>query len=177
MLPDELTTRRLTIRPPRAADAPRIFDGYTQDAGVARYMIWRPHHDPAQTQAFIDECIEAFRHGVKRPYMLALREDPETPIGMLEARMAGHVVDIGYVLARKHWGAGLMPEAIESLASAILASPGFFRVQATCDVENVQSARTLEKAGFTREGRHERFMVHPNVDSEPRASYMYARCR
>lgn len=177
MLPLELTTHRLAIRPPRPADAPQIFDAYTQDAEVARYMIWRPHDDASQTQAFIDECVRAFPLGVKRAYVLALRAAPEVPIGMLEARVAGHLVDLGYVLARRHWGAGLMPEAIDSLASAVLAQAEFFRVQATCDVENVRSARTLEKAGFVREGRLERYTVHPNIGSEPRPSYMYARCR
>jgi [ribosomal protein S5]-alanine N-acetyltransferase len=176
-LPNELATRRLIIRPPRSADAPQIFDAYTQDVEVARYMIWRPHDDVAQTQAFIDDCVEAFPRGIKRPYVLAMREAPGAPVGMLEARVGDHVVDLGYVLARKHWGVGFMPEAIDSLASAVLAMPRFFRVQATCDVENGKSARTLEKAGFVREGRHERFMVHPNISSEPRASYMYARCR
>jgi [ribosomal protein S5]-alanine N-acetyltransferase len=177
MLPVELTTPRLVIRPPRSADALQIFDAYTQDAEVARYMIWRPHDDLAQTQAFIDECVRAFPQGDKRAYVLATRAAPDVPIGMLEARVAGHAVDLGYVLARKYWGAGLMPEAIGSLASAVLGQREFFRVQATCDVENARSARTLEKAGFVREGRLERYTVHPNIGSEPRPSYMYAKCR
>ena len=71
----------------------------------------------------------------------------------------------------------MMPEAIAALTSAALALPEIFRVQATCDVDNLKSARALEKAGFTREGRLDRFMVHPNVSAEPRPRYMYAKCR
>ena len=96
---------------------------------------------------------------------------------MIEARPQGTTVDIGYVLAQAHWGQGLMPEAIAAVATAALAVPAFFRVQATCDVENRPSQRALEKAGFLREGRLERFTVHPNISPEPRACYMYARCR
>jgi RimJ/RimL family protein N-acetyltransferase len=96
---------------------------------------------------------------------------------MLEARILAHTVDIGYVLARKHWGAGLMPEAIRALAQVALALPSIFRVQATCDIDNRASARTLEKSGFVREARLERYIVHPNISPEPRPCLMYARCR
>lgn len=43
--------------------------------------------------------------------------------------------------------------------------------------ENHSSQRTLEKAGFAREGRMERYMIHPNISAEPRACFMYSRCR
>ena len=96
---------------------------------------------------------------------------------MLEVRFMGHIIDIGYVLARRHWGNGLMPEAVNALAQSALALPQVFRIQATCDIENFASARTLEKAGFVREARLDRYTVHPNISVEPRACYMYARCK
>jgi RimJ/RimL family protein N-acetyltransferase len=177
MLPLELTTPRLLLRAPRPADARKIFDAYTQSAQVARYMVWRPHAHVSETEAFIAQCIASFGEGVRRPYVLALHDAPDAPIGMLEGRMAAHIVDIGYVLAPAYWGRGLMPEAVDAVAATTLAMPGFFRVQATCEVTNRNSARVLEKAGFTREGRLERFVVHPNISPEPGPSYMYARCR
>ena len=96
---------------------------------------------------------------------------------MLEARMLGTTVDIGYVLARTRWGNGFMPEAVQSLTAAALGDPRIFRVQATCDTENIPSQRVLEKSGFAREGRLERYTVHPSVSTEPRACFMYAKCR
>jgi ribosomal-protein-alanine N-acetyltransferase len=96
---------------------------------------------------------------------------------MLEARLSSHFVDIGYVLGRAHWRQGLMPEAIRALTDAALATPSVCRVQATCDVDNRPSARVLEKAGFSREGRIERHTIHPNIDAEQRPCFLYARCR
>lgn len=61
-----------------------------------------------------------------------------------------------------------------ALARASLAVPRFFRVQAFCDTENLQLQRVLEKAGFRREGRLERWAVHPNLSPEPRACFVYA---
>jgi len=111
------------------------------------------------------------------PYVLSERHAPSAVIGMLEARPLAHKVDLGYVLSPSVWGRGYMPEAIRGLIAIALGQSEVFRVQAFCDVENIASQRTLEKSGFLREGRHERFFVHPNLSSEPRPCYMYAKCK
>jgi len=175
-LPDRFHTRRLILRAPRAADAARIFHAYAQDMEVARHMVWRPHQALCESEAFITNCIQAWAGGVSRPYVLAFNEDEHAPIGMLEARLFSHTIDIGYVLAPQHWGDALMPEAINALVAAAQALPNCFRVQATCHVNNTASARTLEKSGFMREGRLERFAMFPNIDDEPQACFMYAHC-
>jgi len=175
--PDQFRTRRLVLREPRESDARLLFEAYTRDPEVARFMAWRPHAALAETEAFIAECMQAWGSGVRWPYVLALREHVHQPIGMLEVRVLSHTINLGYVLAHRHWGQGLMPEAIGAISDAILAMPEFFRVQATCDIENGASARTLEKAGFVLEARLERHAVRPNISPEPRACLMYALCR
>jgi len=176
-LPDQLRTPRLVLREPRECEAPRLFDAYTHDPEVTRFLIWRPHATVADTETFIAGCIRDWRGDVRRPYVVALHEDSDRPIGMLEARVHLHTIDIGYALARKHWGQGFMPEAIRALSAAALSMPAFFRMQATCDIDNHVSARTLEKSGFLLEARLERHVVHPNIGPGPRACLMYARCK
>lgn len=173
-LPQQLHTQRLLLRVPRSSDGCALFDAYTQDEQVARYMTWRPHTQVEQTEAFVTQCLRAWDEGSRLAYILAFAAREHDAIGMLEARPMGHTLDLGYVLARRHWGSGLMVEAITALTEAALASPAFFRVQASCDVENVASARTLEKAGFVREGRLERHTVHPNISAQPRPCFLYA---
>lgn len=177
MLPTSFNTTRLLARLPIAGDAAHIFATYASKPEVSRYMMWRPHTEVATTEAFISQCIVSAREETRFPYVLALRERPDVPIGMLEARPTAHKVDLGYVLAPPYWGVGYMPEAIVAVASQALSQAAFFRIQAVCDVENNPSQRALEKAGFVREGRHERFIVHPNLSNEPRPCYMYAKCR
>lgn len=167
----------MTLREPREADALPVFEAYTQDHEVARYLVWRPHQTVQETQNFISCCMEAWRSGRTRPYVITRHGDEDVPIGMLEARIASHTVDIGYVLQRACWGAAYMSEAVIAFSEAALAHEDCFRVQATCDTENSASARVLEKAGFVLEGRLERHTVLPNLEPEPRASLMFARCR
>jgi len=176
-LPDRLQTPRLILRAPRPADAAGFFAAYTQDSEVARHMTWRAHTRLSQTEDFVAFCIDGWDSGRSRPYVLALQGGEQTPIGMLEARLHGHMIDLGYVLARRHWGAGLMPEAVRAFSEAALALPDYFRIQATCDIGNLASARTLEKSGFEREARLARYTVHPNLGDEPGPCFLYARCR
>jgi RimJ/RimL family protein N-acetyltransferase len=175
-LPDEIDTARLHLRAPVPADAEIIFAAYAQDREVTRFLIWAPHESIEITHRFIADCLDAWKDGNRLPYVITLRETKD-PIGMIEARLQQTTVDIGYVLARTHWGKGLMPEAIRAIAETSLLHPGVFRVQAFCDCQNIASQRALEKADFLREGRLERFMVHPNLSPEPRACFMYARCK
>ena len=176
LLPEILETRRLRLRKPKTTDASRIFATYGRDSDVAHYMVWRPHTEVEQTREFIRGCIESWKGEERLPYVI-VHEGHDEPIGMLDARLHGHMVDIGYVLAKSEWGRGLMPEAIETLVSKLMSNSSVYRVQATCDVDNKASRRTLEKSGFKQEGRLERYTIHPNLSPEPRACYMYARCR
>jgi [ribosomal protein S5]-alanine N-acetyltransferase len=177
MLPTIFQTPRLQARLPIPSDAAAIFKAYTSKPEVARYMMWVKHMALADSEAFISGCIAAVQSGTRFPYVLSEQHNPTAPIGMLEARPSGHKIDLGYVLAPELWGRGYMPEAVSALAANARGSLGFFRVQAFCDVDNAPSRRTLEKAGFIREGRHERFNVHPNLSAEPRPCYMFAKCR
>jgi RimJ/RimL family protein N-acetyltransferase len=176
LLPDSVDTARLRLRRPEAADAASLFRAYTQGSQVCRFMIWTPHPSEDTTREFIASCIAAWEAQQRLPYVIT-EQGSGLAVGMIEARMQGSTVDIGYVLARSQWGRGLMPEAIGALASAALSRDQVFRVQATCDTENIASRRALEKSGFLGEGRLERFAIHPNISAEPRACFMYARYR
>jgi [ribosomal protein S5]-alanine N-acetyltransferase len=175
MFPDQISTSRLTLRRPVEADAPAIFATYAQDPLVCRFLLWRPHTSENTVREFVGFCIAGWESDAKFPYVIT-EAASSTAIGMIEARPKGLTVDLGYVLARSHWGKGYMPEAIVSLADEAFKQ-GSLRVQALCDVENRASQRALEKAGFAREGKLERYMIHPNVSPDPRDCFMYAKCR
>lgn len=176
LLPERLETRRLRLRAPVPADDDAIFTAWGQDPAVFRYIAGPPHESVADTRRFIAECLAGWQNGTRLVWVLTDR-DVDAPIGTIEARPAGSTVALGCVLARSRWGSGLMPEAIAAITDACLARPELFRVEAVCDTENHASARALERSGFVREGRLERYGIHPNISPEPRAVFMYARIR
>lgn len=174
--PDTFKTARLKLRPPEAEDAQAMFDSYTQDTDVARYMVWRPHASCESTRNFVANCVAQWGAGSERAYVITDRASGQL-IGMLAVRHRGHIANIGYVLTRSRWGQGLMVEAIEAFTAIAFSAPEVFRVEATCDVDNRPSARVLEKSGFVLEGRLARYTVHPNISAEPRDCFIYALCR
>jgi RimJ/RimL family protein N-acetyltransferase len=61
--------------------------------------------------------------------------------------------EIGYWLGEAYWGRGIATAAVRAVTEHALATPGLWRVFALPFADNRASARVLEKAGFTVEGR------------------------
>lgn len=177
LLSKRIESERLVFCRPLIADAQAFFDVYTSDPEVPEYMVWRPHTHVSEAEEFLNGCVRVWQEGRRFSYALTLHGQDSSPIGMLDAILEGHIFDLGYVLAKKLWGQGLMPEAVQTFSELAFTLPGVFRLQATCDVENIASARTLEKSWFVREGRLERYILHPNISAEPRPCFIYATCR
>lgn len=171
--PATLETARLRLRPPTLDDAEAIFAGYAQDPEVTRYLTWRPHPILDATRGFLRRCIAAWDEGTAFPWVITASDDGRL-LGMIELRPDGHRADLGYVLARPHWGRGLMTEAVRAVLEWALAEDALHRVWAVCDVDNRRSARVLEKAGMEREGVLRAWLVHPNLGAAPRDCLCYS---
>jgi len=174
--PETIPTDRLVLRRPVERDAIAIFDGYAQDADVVRYLVWPPHRSVDDTRAYLRHTDDGWATGAELTWALTFPGDDRL-IGMIAIRPNGHKADLGYVLARTHWGQGLMAEAGRAVVDVAFRDPGVYRVWAVCDVENHASARVLEKIGMTREGVLRRWIVHPNVSPEPRDSLCFSCVR
>jgi RimJ/RimL family protein N-acetyltransferase len=172
-MPQELETQRLILRKPRLEDAHAVFQGWAQDREVTRYLTWRPHARIEETEEFLRSCITAWKNQSRFPYMIALREDGAV-MGMIDPRIEGSNVGIGYAAARAHWGRGYMPEAARAIIEWAFRQPSIYRVYATTDVENIASQRVLQKVGMQCEGILRASILHPNRSDIPRDSFLYA---
>jgi len=169
-------TERLALRPPALEDARAVFHNYARDPEVTRYLTWRPHADIGQTERFLQWCLDRWESGAEFTWVITLRGSDEA-IGMVSSRREGHRANLGYVLARKFWGQGIMTEAAGCVVDWLRSTPEIYRIWAACDIENRASARVLEKLGLQREGVLRRWIVHPNISPEPRDSLLYAWVR
>ncbi len=174
---EPLETPRLRLRAPVQADARRIYDAYGTDAEVTRYLAWRPYSAPEQAEPRMVQRLEDLKSGRELSWVITPRAHADRLLGLVSLFPADHHAELGYVLARAHWGQGLMPEAAGAVLAWAIAQPEIYRVWAVTDVENRGSARVLEKIGMQHEGLLRRFGVHPNVSSSPRDCLLYARVR
>jgi [ribosomal protein S5]-alanine N-acetyltransferase len=176
MLPATFRTARLSLRPITMADAGPIFTAYARNPEVTQFLIWRPHRTRRDIEAYIRSCLETPPHRA-RTYVLVGRKDSVIR-GCLDLRQVDrHRLEFGYVLARAFWGQGLMTEALTEIVRWGLSQPFIYRISAVCDVENIGSARVMEKSGLVREGLLRRYLVHPSISKEPRDCFSYARVR
>lgn len=173
--PEVIDLRRLRLRRPRISDAPAIFE-YASDPEVTRYANW-----PISTS--LDSVTERLHgreaewdSGVEFNWVLTLPQN-DRAMGGIACSVSGHSGEFGFLLDRRYWGHGYATEASQAIVKWVFSIPSVWRLAATCDVENLASARVLEKVGLTREGVLRRAIIRPNLSDAPRDSFLYSKVR
>ena len=152
-----LETPRLTLRPLRRSDAPRIA-ALCSDFEVARATARIPHpYGHADAEAVLD--LAAARNPA-REVDFALDMPGEGLVGLLGFfGEAAPATEIGYWLGRPYWGAGLMTEAVKAALAWAVRDWGRTHVRAWRLDENPASDAVLVKAGFLYTGERRQTSV------------------
>ncbi|HXX19807.1 MAG TPA: GNAT family protein [Candidatus Acidoferrum sp.] len=168
-----IETKRLLLREFRADDEQDIH-AYASDPEVVRLMIWGPN-TPETTKAFLAGVLKEQERWPRPAVSLAIELKSERRvIGGIDLRVKdekNRAADVGYVLARAHWGQGYMVEAARAVLDAAFRQIGLHRVWATCDPRNRASYRVMEKLGMRREAH---FCKDAMEKGEWRDTYLYA---
>jgi RimJ/RimL family protein N-acetyltransferase len=85
-----------------------------------------------------------------------------------------HTAELGYWLAEKLWGRGIVTEAVVAFSNFCLENFPLRRIYAEPFANNPASARVLEKAGFIFEGRLKNHVIK---DGQLLDSLLYARTK
>jgi RimJ/RimL family protein N-acetyltransferase len=141
-----LATGRLRLRPRTIADADALFPSMN-DAALMTYWSHAPHARVEDTR----ERFAALWPGW-RAWAITLTGD-DTAIGFVAVgeKRAG-VAEIGYLLARAHWGGGIAREAVRAVIDRLFAVERHRRLFADVDPDNIASRALLERLGFRLEG-------------------------
>ncbi len=142
-------SNRLAMRPQTIADAEALFDAYG-DVALMTYWSSAPHRTIEETKAYL---ASRDRDGEWRRWSMTLKGD-DRAVGTLAAGIKHNgVVEIGYLLARRHWGQGLAIEGVARLLDLLFVEENRRRVMADTDPTNMASNALLKALGFTLEGR------------------------
>ena len=172
--PKQFETKRLHLRKPLLSDAVPIFEQYTQDEEVTKYLLWHPHKSIKESKEFLRRCVKVWKEGTAFPWSI-IRKSDQHFLGMIEIVNLDHAgANVGYVLAKKYWGKGYMVEALKAIINWALSQNEIYRVWAFCDVENTASSRVLEKSGMKREGILRKWIKISNLSEIPRDCYSYS---
>lgn len=160
-----LHTTRLCLRPLQHADADALFALFA-DAAAMQYWSTPPW---ATRQQAID-TIERDHSALQRGTALRLALQPHAApaivgtVSLFAFDAQSGRAEIGYMLARAAWGAGVMHEALQALLAYAFGTLGLRRLEADIDPRNERSARCLLRLGFVQEGLlRERWVVAGQV--------------
>lgn len=167
----EIILASLTLRPWAESDAKALLE-HANDPEVAKNLRDRfpqPYtkHD---AEAWITFCRAqtALTH-----FAIVVGGEAVGSVGLeLFTDIHRRTAEIGYWLGREVWGRGIATVAVIAATQYGFEKLGLARVQAGVFDSNPASARVLEKAGFTREGRLRNHVTKNDVTGD---MLMYSR--
>ena len=142
-------TERLLLRPGWGEDAPALAQAIADEA-VVRNLATAPWpYGLADAEAF----LASPRDPALPSFLIAERTDgaPRLVGACGLARRSSGNVELGYWIARAHWGQGFATEAGRALI-AIARTLKLPRLEASHFVDNTASGRVLDKLGFVATG-------------------------
>ena len=129
---------------------------YASRPEVCRFQPWGPN-TPEESRAFVEAAVADNARLPRTRFALAVVLAGATDIvgaADLNVRSAEfRTGEIGYVLNPVVWGRGIGTEVARQLLRLGFERLNLHRIYATCDPKNLASARVLQKAGLTYEGR------------------------
>src|SRR5687768_4299093 len=148
-----LETERLLLRKMRLDDADDLFE-YAADPEVSTYTTWGPHHSIHDSREFLTRIVGLYRNSELSEWGVEHKADAKFigTCGFVDWSPYHSRAEIGYAMSRKYWGQGLMTEAAVAVIAFGFRNMQLNRVEARCRIDNIGSARVMEKSGMTYEG-------------------------
>lgn len=166
-----IESARLLLRKPRAEDAADLAVAYA-DPEVVRFIGDGSTATLAEVEEGIEEWLERWESWGMSLLSLERREDGRVlgRAGFLRWdpetwQVGGDETELGWLLAREHWGRGYATEAAMALRDWAFEARGLSRLISLIDPANVRSIHVAERI----DERYER-----DVDVRGRASRLYS---
>ncbi len=172
-IPTTLSTKRLLFRKPRLTDAIQLYSTYTADSEVTHFVSWKPHTTIAQTRDFLKSCLNKWDKSNELNYLVETIGSHK-PIGMIKIVFDNNTVNLGYVFAKKFWRQGYATETVKTFIDLLFKIKEIKMVRSFCDVENIASAKVMQKSGMEYQKTLSKHVVHPNISSKKRDCFLYA---
>ncbi len=148
-----LETERLCLRAMKVLDAPDMF-AYAKREDVTEFLLWQPHRDIEETQAYLREVGRRYRTGDFYDWALICRDGGRMigTCGFTSFNYPSDSAEVGYVLNPDEQGKGLATEALLTVMRFGFEELGLHRIEAHFMEGNDASRRLMERVGMQFEG-------------------------
>lgn len=143
---------RLELLAPR--HAPELFEAVDANREhLSKWMPWVPAtQSVADVEAFIATTLQQVADNSGFQTAIRAGEEIVGVIGMHKIDWRNKSTSLGYWLAEKAQGQGIMTKACAAYISHSFSELGLHRVEIRCATENTKSRAIPERLGFTAEG-------------------------
>ena len=141
-----INTKRFYLRKFKISDAESMFNNWTSDEDVTKYLTWYPHKDISVSKEFIKYLLETN----KTDLAICIRETDEVigSIANVKENSDFTVCTIGYCLSKRYWNQGVMTEVLDAYLDYLFNNQNYKVVEAEHMVENGASGAVMIKCGF-----------------------------
>jgi RimJ/RimL family protein N-acetyltransferase len=151
--PFQITTERLTLRPPTEADAPEM-EAIFGDDRVMNAIGHAEGETPEKTLERARRHVRFFETLGYCMYLARRRDTGEVvgDCGVIPAEAKGPATEIGWRFAPAHWGKGYATEAARAVLGDAYARTRLDEIIAITLPENERSQRVATKLGMIERG-------------------------
>jgi ribosomal-protein-alanine N-acetyltransferase len=156
---------RIRLRWISAEDTDAFYAIYSNPE-VMRYWSTPPLVDREAAANLIRKIHADWQRRIILKWGIALRSADQLigSITLFNLDFIHRRAEIGYALAREHWGHGYMNEALMVLLKYAFDTLELHRIEADVDPRNTASIKTVERLGFQREGYlRERWQINGEI--------------
>ncbi|MFN3129663.1 GNAT family N-acetyltransferase [Roseibium sp.] len=152
MIPSEIRTRRLVLRPPRRDDL-NACAALLGDYEVVKMLSRVPYpYDLEGGRAFLDRAAASWKAPEQADELPFHIDHDGQMIGAVGFRKLQETPRIGYWLGQPHWGQGFMSEAVLAALQWLFRTTGHNRVVSEAMKTNAASLAVMNKMGFRQVG-------------------------
>ena len=156
-----IETERLILRPLTVEDANDIFERWTTDERVAKYVRWCVHDSVDMTKGWLQFVEENVSDDKSYDWGFALKENGYLiGSGGIFYKEEEGAWEIGYNFMYDYWNQGYATEAAKAMLQFGISELNIKEFVAFHAVENPASGAVMRKCGFKYEGNE----IHTKFD-------------
>ena len=148
-----IETERLLLRKITLNDASDMFD-YASNPEVSEYTMWSTHTSIEDTKYFLKSLTKMYKRRELVDWGIVHKAEKKFigTCGYVEWSMTHSRAEIGYAISARYWREGYMSEAVNAIIEFGFREMLLNRIVGRCEVNNIASARVMEKVGMQLEG-------------------------
>jgi Acetyltransferases, including N-acetylases of ribosomal proteins len=152
MITPIIETARLKLRPLSIQDAELIFNNWTSDDRVSKYVRWTTHQNINETTAWLNMEAQNLESDKAYQWGFELKESKYLiGSGGINYSETEKVFELGYNIMHRYWNLGYTTEAANAILNFAINELKENTFIAWHALENPASGRVLEKCGFLYE--------------------------